>query len=108
MRTALSLCIGLLFASSLMSSAWAAPSVTSKDLKGKAICWDGGSRSEFHADGTFQSTNFGKGTWEIIPMGLDMHGDRQSALLDMQKFPGDEFGIVTSSKSGYVKGRYCN
>jgi hypothetical protein len=106
MRTALSLCIGLLFASSLMSSAWAAPSVTSKDLKGKAICWDGGSRSEFHADGTFQSTNFGKGTWEIIPMGLDMHGDRRSGLLDMQKFPGDEFGIVTTA--GYVKGRYCN
>jgi hypothetical protein len=90
------------------TSASGAPAVSDKDIKGKVICWDTGSRSEFHADGSLASTTYGKGSWAVTPTGLSLHGANRSAVWTVEKLSDTEVGLLDPDRGKYIKGHYCN
>jgi hypothetical protein len=84
-------------------SALAAP-VTDADLRGKTICWsNGGTRSTYGKDGSFESNLIGRGTWSLVGDRLTENGDHGVFSFTITK-EGETFhmyGVTSSIMSGW-------
>jgi hypothetical protein len=85
-----------------VSTAMAKPA-TDADLKGKKICWSNGNISSFLSGGKYSSPLIGDGTWSVTANGVEIHAQRWSGMLDVDKLPDGTF------QSGVEKsvGKYC-
>jgi hypothetical protein len=101
-KALLSLATGSALASVLLSPAMAKPA-TDADLKGKKICWSNGNISSFLSGGKYSSPLIGDGTWSVTANGVEIHAQRWSGMLDVDKLPDGTF------QSGVEKavGKYC-
>jgi hypothetical protein len=97
-----SLGIGFMLFFAFVPTAMGKPA-SEADLKGKKICWSNGNVSSFLSGGKYSSPMIGDGTWSATANGVEIHAQRWSGMLDVDKLPDGTF------QSGVEKsvGKYC-
>jgi hypothetical protein len=109
MKTPLSLATSVGFSLLLLSTAIARP-VTTADLSGKTICWDGGFVKTFYPGGKSSETGYGEGTWRVTSAGVEMSTKSFKNIFDVQIL---DDGTLTSDtdfggRNYHGTGHYCN
>jgi len=98
----LSLAAGAGLASAFLSPA-TAKLATVADLSGKKICWSNGNISSFLPSGKYSSPLIGDGTWAATANGVEIHAQRWSGFLDVDKQPDGTFKSAVEN----AVGKYC-
>jgi hypothetical protein len=105
--TIAALAISILFASSLPVNA---RPVTTADLSGKIICWDGGVIQNFEADGKSADTrNYSDATWSVGPKGVRLDWSGGGADIDIEIQPDGTVTVEYTDDGGTHKrtGKMC-
>jgi hypothetical protein len=93
-----------LIAGSVLASVLSLPAIaklaTATDLSGKKICWSNGNISSFLPGGKYSSPLIGDGSWAATAAGIEIHAQRWSGILDIDKQPDGTFKSTVENAVG--------
>ena len=72
----------------------AARPVTTEDLAGRTICYNNGMKATYFSDGKLENSMTGKGTWKVVPDGVQINAERYSGLEDFEISPDRTISVA--------------
>ena len=74
--------------------------VTTKDLTGLTICYSDGEKPTYLRGGKYENNMVGNGTWSVTSVGVQIHAEHFTRLIDFEIQPDRTISIPAYDKTG--------